>query len=297
MASRFEITRPWTAYGAVTLQGLVSAGTYLIAKRALRELEPLEIAWIRFVAAALLFAVILVAMRKPLAPPRGQRAHVLALGILGLPINQGLFLVGLAYTVPTHAAIMYALTPVAVLLGARLLLGERVTFARAVGVAIALVGVALVLVARGLAAERGPLIGDVLILVAMLAWTGYTLLTRSLVQQHGATAVTGWAMIAGGLVSAPFGPWVMRHPAELAHVSRIGWGAVVYLVLATSCLSYFLWAYGLRRLPASKVAVFSNLQPVETALLAWAITGERITASAALGGVLVMLGVAVSQRK
>ena len=80
---------------------------------------------------------------RPLA--RADLPRVLLLGFLVVPINQGFFLFGLAHTTPTHAALLYALTPVIVYLMARRLLGEGRALATLAGIAIAFAGVLVIL--------------------------------------------------------------------------------------------------------------------------------------------------------
>jgi len=284
------------AYLALLAQTAISAGTYLLAKRALEELRPLELGWLRFVAAAAIYVAILFATRTPAIPPRGSRKRAIVLGVIAVPLNQGLFLSGLALSTPSHAAILYALTPACVLLGARILLGEPISGARFAGIGIAFSGAAALLLERGLAAAREPLVGDLLLFGAVLAWAAYTVGTRPMARTHGALAATSWALLAGTVVAAPFGPWVVRAPRELAGVSATGWAGLAYLVVLTSVVAYLLWAFALQRLEAAKVAVFTNLQPVATALLSYAVFGEKMTAVAIGAGVLVLVGVTLAQR-
>jgi drug/metabolite transporter (DMT)-like permease len=75
----------------------------------------------------------------------------------------------------------------------------------------------------------------------------------------------------------------------------VTWSAIAYLAVVTSVVSYFLWYYALGKMTASKVAVFSNLQPVATALAAWAFLHEPLTWEIALGGALVLAGVWLTQ--
>lgn len=283
-------------YAAMAAQTLISAGTFLVAKAVMGVLLPREVMWLRFVLAAVAYAALLPALGRPLLPPAGDRGRVLALAALGLPLNQGGLLLGLSLSTPAHAAILYALTPVMVLLIARLALGERVSPRKLAGVGVAFAGVTLVLLERGLAAERGALAGDLLILVAVISWAGYTVLARPLAMRHGAATTTGWTLLAGGALLAPLTPAVLRGPAELAQVPAPTWAGVAYLVLLTSVAAYLLWSFALRRLEAGKVAVFTNLQPPATALLSWAILGEQITAPVIAGGLLVLSGVTLSQR-
>lgn len=282
-------------YLAVGLQTLISAGTYLIAKGVLAELAPLEVAWLRFVGGGLVYAAVFAATGRGLLPPREAIPRVLLLGLVGLVFNQCFFLVGLSRSTPTHAAILYALTPACVLVGSRIFLAERISLGKALGIVVAFAGVAVVLLEKGLQAAKGPLVGDLFILGAVLSWAGYTVWARPVSARYGSLTATGWALMAGGLFALPFGP-LFVHPAALAQVSAAAWAGVAFLVVVTSVISYLLWGYALARLEAAKVAVFANLQPVATALLSWAILGEGITLPVLVGGLLVIAGVTATQR-
>jgi drug/metabolite transporter (DMT)-like permease len=69
----------------------------------------------------------------------------------------------------------------------------------------------------------------------------------------------------------------------------------VYLGLLTSVVAYLLWYYALSKVPASRVAIFSNLQPAATAIAAWLLLNESLHWELAVGGVLVLAGVRLTQ--
>src|SRR5437016_2020205 len=175
-------------YGALLAHTLVSAGNYLFAKRALMEIPALPLGMLRFAGASLLLVVLLRRARPPgqRMPPREHWKKLLFLSLVGVPVNQGLFLSGLQLSTAAHAALLYTLTPLFVLLLAQALLGEFPGWRTALGTAIALIGTVWVLVQRGLDLSRGPLVGDLLLLVAVVAWAIYTAEGRAVVGEHGA---------------------------------------------------------------------------------------------------------------
>jgi len=232
---------------------------------------------------------------------RVARRDLLALAVLGvvaIPLNQGLFLTGLARTSAGHASLLYALTPVFVFLLARIRLGEPASPGKLAGIALAFAGVLVVLFARGAVslAGFGPgLAGDLLVLGGVLAWAVYVVGGKPYAERHGAIATTSLSVAFGSLVYLPFGIGLSRLD-DLAALSRTGWLAIAYLVLLTSVLSYLMYYWSLARMEASRVAVWSNLQPVLTALLAWAVWGEQLTAPFVAGGVMVLAGVLLTER-
>ncbi|HYQ80190.1 MAG TPA: DMT family transporter [Anaeromyxobacteraceae bacterium] len=278
------------------LHSALSAGTYLAAKRALGELSPFELALVRFVLAGAVYTALL--LRSPPRLPRRDLVVMAGLGLLAVPLNQGLFLAGLARTTPGHAALLYALTPVFVFLLARVRLGERAGPARLAGIALAFAGVLVVLAARGLLGGEGAgrgLLGDLLVLLGVVAWAVYIVLGKPYAERYGAVTTTGLSLVMGTLLYLPLG----LPASELQHfraLSTGGWAAVGYLVILTSVVSYLIYYWALGRAEASRVAIWSNTQPVLTALLAWALHGERLTASFLAGGAMVLMGVVLTER-
>ncbi len=278
------------------LHSALSAGTYLFAKRALEELSPFELALVRFVLAAACYTALML-RRPPRIPPR-DLAALAALGFVAVPLNQGFFLAGLARSSAAHAALLYALTPIFVFLLARARLGERAGAAKVLGIAVAFVGVLLVLLSRGLAfsgAAGSALAGDLLILVAVVAWAVYIVLGKPYAERHGAVVTTGLSLVIGTLLYVPFGV-ATSDWRDFQALSALGWWTVAYLVLITSVVSYLIYYWALARADASRVAIWSNLQPVLTALLAWGLYGERLTARFVAGGAMVIVGVVLTER-
>jgi drug/metabolite transporter (DMT)-like permease len=216
--------------------------------------------------------------------------------VVAIPLNQGLFLAGLVHTTPGHAALLYALTPIFVFLLARWRLAEPATLPKLGGIALAFAGVVLVLAAGGtrLAAE-GTLFGDLLVLLAVMAWAVFAVGGKRYAERYGAVLSTGVAVIFGTLIYLPFGV-ALSSVASFARLSPAGWASLAYLVLITSVVSYLLYYWALRRTEASRVAVWSNLQPVLTAPLAWALLGDPIGAGLLAGGAMVLSGVLLTQR-
>jgi drug/metabolite transporter (DMT)-like permease len=275
---------------ALLMQTAISAGTFLVAKRAVAEVPLATLVLWRFLLSGAVFALLLIALPGPALPPRRGVPAALALGLLAGPLNQGLFFAGLQRSTAAHAALLYALTPIGVYLYS-VLRGRESPSARAgVGLLLAFSGALVLLLAHGLGALSGVFVGDLLILGAVAAWVLYTAEGKAFIGEHGALRATAWSMIAGSLWLLPLAPWELR-PGFIFGAGLGVKASIAYLALLSSVASYLLWYWALGRTDASKVAVFSNLQPVATAVAAWAVLGERIGWEVAVGGVLVLAGV------
>jgi drug/metabolite transporter (DMT)-like permease len=280
------------------LHSALSAGTYLFAKRALLELSPFEVALARFTLAGAVYAALL--LRFPQKVTRADLLRLTVLGFIAIPLNQGLFLYGLSLTTPGHAALLYAMTPLFVFVLALLRGEERSSRWKSAGIATAFAGAAVVLVARGQLSGQvdasSALLGDVLVLLAVVAWAVYAVWGRPYVLRYGVVTTTGITIVTGTLLYLPVGIFFSR-AADFRALSAVGWGSIAYLVVLTSVVSYLLYYWALAREDASRVAIWSNTQPVMTALLAWMVSGDRLTPSFVVGGLLVIAGVAMTQQR
>jgi drug/metabolite transporter (DMT)-like permease len=276
------------------VQTVLSAVNYLIAKTALTQAPSTAVAMLRLTGTAVCFVLVLLAVGRRPWPPRRFWKTVTVLALLGVPVNQGCFLEGLSRTSPAHAVLLYTLTPLVVFFIALALRTEELERTKVVGLGLAILGAALVILERsGDGATHGALSGDLILLVGVISWAGYTAFGKPLVADVGAVAATGWTLIVGTFLYLPIGLPAMRQ-IHLQAMPGSFWWAIVYLVLCTSIISYLCWYYALGRLEPSRVAVFTNLQPVMTAVASWLFLGEQLTPRLLSGGALVMAGVVIA---
>ncbi|WP_342375931.1 DMT family transporter [Myxococcus stipitatus] len=281
-------------YVGLLVQVCISAGTYLFAKRSMTELPPLTVVLWRFFLSGGVFAVMLAVMPGPRLPPRHEWRRVFILGLLAGPVNQVFFFTGLSRSTAAHGALLYALTPLGVYLLGLLRGHERASRRTLMGIATAFAGVVVLLLGRGLTEASGSLVGDLLILCAVVAWVVYTTEGKGLVAGHGPLRATVWCMMMASLLMLPFAPFVMETERVMAS-SLAAKGGILYLGLLTSVVAYLLWYYALSKVSPARVAIFSNLQPAATALAAWALLDEALHWELAVGGGLVLLGVRLTQ--
>ncbi len=273
----------------------LSAGTYVAGKRALVELAPAELAIVRFVLAAVVHGALLV--RRRVRVERRDLPAMVVLGLLAVAVNQLLFLQGLALSTPGHAALLYALTPVFVFLIGWARRTERPTALKIGGIILAFSGTLVVLGGRAALAAEGrlALLGDLALLGAVVAWSLYAVGGKAYAARYGGIEVGSLTLVAGTVVYAPVGVFFF-HVDDFVHLSAWGWGALAYLVVVTSTVAWLIYYWALARAEASRIAIWSNLQPVLTALLAWAVYGEPLTAPFVLGGAMVLGGVVMTER-
>src|SRR6185503_15925014 len=250
----------------------------------------LTVALFRFLAASVALLAVQRFRGARLAVERRDWPAFLLLGLLVVPVNQGCFLFGLSNSTPSHASLLYAMTPLVVLLFAGRLLREERLVAKTVGILVAFLGVGVILFERGLRNELTVLRGDLIILVAVLGWSLYTVLSKRLLTRYDPMTVTTWSIVSGTALSLP----AFLIPGAIQPVATIRpevWGALLYLSIATNVIAYPLWSYALKNMDASKVAITANTQPILTGLLSWIVFREEFTPGFIAGGLLILAAV------
>jgi len=254
------------------LHVLFAAATYVLGRHAARGFpSPAALTLARALGSSLLLAALFgTVIPRPRFAPRDW-AYVLGLGVLLVPLNQYFFLIGLRDTVPGHPAVIYAMTPVGVLVLQSALDRRRPGRARILGVLAALLGV-LVVLRPWVHGSRFREIrrGDLWILAGLLVWVSYTVAARPLLRRHDARTVTAWSMILGTLALLPLGAGPLVH-TDFSAVPLRAWIGLAWLAAVTSTVMMLLWNRMLKQLEPVEVAICANAQPAATALLAWTL--------------------------
>jgi len=292
-------------YALMALHVSLASASYIFGRTAaVGFADPMVLTLLRAAGAALLFLVLLGGSLIP-RPTFNRRewGQVAAFGFLLVPVNQYCFLRGLQHTVPSHPALLYALTPLGVLLLESATQRRLPPPAKQAGVLLALGGVVLIL--RPWVQEAAMVqirSGDLWILAAVASWVVYTVGVRGLCRRHDPRGVTAWSLILGAaMLLAPAGRAALQLP--LAHIAAEVWLSLAWLALVTSVTMMLLWNFLLRHLSAVEVAVCTNAQPPVTALLAAALAAlgwlhpQQDLGGVFMGGMLmVIVGVMLVQR-
>lgn len=269
----------------------------IASKLILPVVEPLGIAAFRIFGAALAFVAVKWSTRRHagrVTAPRDLLA-LLGLSVLGVVLNQVLFLEGVQRTTAVHANILITTIP-AFTLGIALLLGrERGSALKLAGIALAGVGAAYLAFSRGGRADGATLLGDLLVVANSVCYASYLVLSKDLLKRYDPITVVTYIFLFGAMLIAPLGvPALVRIPAEALTTQRLL--VIGYIILFTSFLTYLLSIWALKRAPSSLVAMYVYVQPVVTAVLAPLVLGERVTPHAGLASLLIFAGLALATR-
>ncbi|HWP82814.1 MAG TPA: DMT family transporter [Bacteroidota bacterium] len=281
-------------YLILFIQVFIAGGTHVVAKAVVNDIDAVTLTFIRSLVSSAGLLAIFVVKEGRLKIEKGDWRKIVLLGFLGLPVNQYLYLYGMKFTTPANGALLYAATPVLVLVLSYFMLGERVTVQKTIGILLAFAGIVLVIFERGIDLSSSYAYGNVIILLAVLAWAFFTILGKPMIVKYGAFHTTSVAMIAGMFLFAPVG-LVFSWDYPLSTITLSHWAGILYLGIGTSILGYVLWYYALGKIETSKAAVFANGQPIVATLMAIAFFDYSLTIPFVIGGVITIVGVVLTQ--
>lgn len=296
--------RDLVAYGSLILMVLIGSTGAMSAKLAVRELPPTLLPIVRFGLAGL--CLLPWALRKGgLARMlRQDWPQVLLAATLCVPLNQFFFLGGARLAPTTHIGLIYATCPLVVLLAACFVGLEQMRANRLIGVLASVSGIVVLglgnLASGAGAATEGVLLGDLMLVGAVLSWGVYMTASKPLIARHGPLTALSGTFLTGSLLTLPLGLaalpdwWNADAPStldRLANASSTAWIALVYLTLVISVVGLMLQNTALRRLDASEVATVGNGSPLLTVVWGGLFLGESITPWLILGAALTVGGI------
>ncbi len=267
---------------AVCLWGLAPVATRALVS----QLAPLALLTVR----QLLAASVLLPWAVPVVRRIGARdmPRFVAAGLLGmigynLPVT-----VGLQWLPASSAGLLLATEPVWVLVISYVFLGERAGPRVLLGSGVALAGIAVIAGPSAMSSGYGirAVAGAALVLLATLAFGGYTVVLRPLSEKYGPVSATAVSTVVGAVPYLAFvGPlWPSR-------LSQPAWAELLFLALGSTVAGMLLWNQAIVRGGSARISRLLYLEPVVSVLGAMVLLGERATAAVLIGGVLVIAGV------
>ena len=289
---------PTRARIALMTAAFLWAVSFVATRVALQTVPPLTVVTLRLVISALCFLPWVIATGGTRGINLRRVGQLFVLSLFGTSLHYGTQTAGLQYTTATNGSIYTTTGPITILLLSAVFLGERITLRKAIGVAVAMVGVLVVMGWETLSAfELGNVKGDLLVLSSIVMWGLFTVFGKKMIDRLGALRVTAWVTILGAVTMIPVG-WaeVQTTGFSLADASGEAWVAIAFLGVACSFLATLLYFVALGLSESQKVGVYLYTIPPMTAVVAALYVGEIVTANLFVGAVLVITGVALTER-
>jgi drug/metabolite transporter (DMT)-like permease len=266
---------------------------YATTKYAFERWNPLAFSGVRFTAAGLAMAAIVLKLEGSLRIARADVPRVVLAGATGIFLNQLTFNYALDYTAAANVALILGASPAFTAAFVVALGHERVRPLHWLALGVSLFGVALV-VQGGSGLAGFSLRGDLLAIGAGLSWAAYSVMLRPLFGKYSAMRLSTLMILVGAVLMAPFAGAQLA-AQDFGSIGTLRWGSLVYSAIFPLVVTNVLYFGALRRVGAARATLFMYLQPFLGALFAALLLGEHIVALQVFGGVFIVGGVALGR--
>ena len=286
-------------YIKLFLTALFWGGTFIAGRQVAQDLGPFSIAFLRFAMAS----VLLLSLTRIRAGglPRvslGQLLLVTLLGLTGVFAYNALFFKGLSLIEAGRAALIVATCPAFIAIASALFLRERLALIQAIGIPLSILGAAVVIAKGDLRqiVAGGVGLGELCILGCVLNWAAYSLLGKVALRRLSPLVSVSYSALAGA-IALVFPALYEGLTKTVRHASLLDWTSIAYLAVCGTVLG-FVWFYeGVKLIGATRAGLFINFVPISAVILAFFLLQEPITWSLAVGAVLVLSGVYLTNRR
>jgi drug/metabolite transporter (DMT)-like permease len=262
-----------SAHLAVLGANVIYGITFTVAKDVMPQyLTPNAFILVRVSGALLLFWLLSSLLKLNEKIEKRDWFRLAVAGVFGVAANQLLFFQGLSLTTPINAAIIMTVNPVMVLLIAAVVLRNKVTKTKILGIVLGLSGAMLLnTYIRGEwvipSFSNETAFGDFLVFLNATAYAIYLVIIKPVMQKYNPVTVIKWIFTFGFIYVLPFG--VMQIQAvEWNSIPNSILGEIAFVVIATTFLAYLFNIYGLKKLSPSVVSIYIYLQPFLATLVA-----------------------------
>ena len=215
-------------------------------------------------------------------------------GLMGYLGTQFLFSQSLQYTSPVVFSLIMALTPVIVLLLSAIFLKEKIPSRKVIGIALSVSGAALIILLGTNTGAGGSnnLLGIIYAVLCVFGYSGYLVITRKVSMKYTPVTIAKWMFLVSAVFALPFGSGQMNDQRIFSNDTTVlAVSLLVFAILFSTTLAFFLMPYALKRLEASIVSVFMNVQPIVATVIALIVGQDVLTWDKPFAVLLVLTGV------
>jgi drug/metabolite transporter (DMT)-like permease len=278
---------------------IVWGASFVATKVALRYASPDVVVWLRFAMGVVILGIAVLAGRKFALPEKRDWLYFALLGFLGITFHQWLQSTGLVTAQASTTAWIVATIPVFMALLGWLALKEKLSWVQIGGILLSAFGVLLV-ITRGnlvqLTTGKFGTVGDFLILISAPNWAVFSVLSRRGLKKYPATLMMFYVMAFGWFFSSILF-FAQGGLTQIGIIPWDGWTGIAFLGIVCSGLAYIFWYDALQALSVAQTGAFLYLEPVSTVIVAALILGEQLYLFTMMGGVLILAGVWLVNRK
>ena len=252
----------------------------------------LGLVFLRVLGATIIFWTISLFFKtKPIE--KKDRLTILKCGLFGMSINIAAFIAGLDYSTPVNSSILIIISPIFVVILSFFIFKNKINFIKILGIILGFIGAMILILTADSNSSIGrniPL-GNFLFIVNSISYAYYLIIVKPMAEKYDLITLFKWLFLIGLIFNFPLG---INQFLDIDWASLPLWEAVlpmVFVVVGTTCMTYFLNGYALSKITSTEVAVFMYLQPIIGILFAIFTKSDTITLIMFVASVLIFTGV------
>lgn len=284
---------------ALIIANLIWGAAAPVFKFALQNIPPFTLAFIRFFFAALLFIHIAFQHWQKLS--RRQLTRILVGAFFAITINIGFFFLALPKTASINAPIIGSAQPIFLFLLSIFLLHEKPHKKVFLGILMSFFGVLIIILsplfmngAMTYSVKEAAIEGNIFLVIATFGAVMNTLIFKKVLKEVNIYQVTFISFLFGALNFFPL-MYLELQQWSFTLLDYRGWVGIIFGVVFSSAIAYTLYNYGISKLEAQEVGIFTYIDPVIAVLLAVPLLQEYPTFYFYAGTLLVFLGIIVAE--
>ena len=277
---------------------VIWALNFSIIKSSLTEIDPFSFNGLRFVFATVFIWAVVVWRKQFFKIHKGDWLPLIGMGLMGNLVYQGLFIIGIDFTLSANAAVMLGTIPIWVAIFTHFFIGEKMNLFKTMGVFFAFGGIVFIISggAKGFSFTSDTFIGDIIIVVAAMVWGGFTVLSKPFLDRYTPIQFSAIMTSIGCIVLFAIGlPGMIE--IDWTQVSYGAYGGVIYSGLLSIGAAYVIWNYGLQTVGTVRTATYQNLVPVMGLIFGIVLLNEQLSILQYVGSAFVVAGIVLARWK
>lgn len=283
---------------AATAASAIYGANHTIAKGLMPEvIKPFGFILLRVIGAAAVFWGMSFFFQKERIERRDW-LRIIACAFFGMALNMSMFFKGLSLSTPINSSVVITLAPVLLLILSALFLKEKITWIKSIGIALGFSGALLLIFFGAKTQPNSPNIplGNILFVINAASYSVYLILVKPLVAKYSSISLMKLFFLFAVFINLPFG-FSEFMEVDWIHLSTDSILKLLFVVIATTVLTYLFNIFALKELSPSTIGAFIYLQPVLAGFFAIISGVDTLTPLRVGAALLIFLGVFLSSKK
>ncbi|MFQ3297916.1 MAG: drug/metabolite transporter (DMT)-like permease [Polaribacter sp.] len=261
----------------------------VLTKKTINELIFPHLAMYRFIIASIVFIPF---VKKKTLPSinKSDIKYFIYTGFLTVPCTFLLQFAGISFTSSTNASLIVGMTPTVFIIMSYILFRKKENKTTILAVILSVIGILIVV---GSPSSENNWLGNFLIIISLITLSLSAITSQNLMKTYSPLTTTILTFWLGTFLLIPSVIYFYGLPSINLNNNLIT--SICFQGIFCTSLAYFLWNYGLQKIPIAKAGIYANIEPIAGILFTTLLLSEKITLQIAIGGILVIISaVAIS---